>query len=545
MSGDDVRLFASGCIHSAISHKYFYSEEPRSEESLAMKDSARSLPSQESGRERMIQYADMGDLPRLDKRILVVDDYPPIRELICEALEQSGYRDVGVAKNGLEALDIFTHAPFDLVISDVMMPVMGGMELLNRLREINPETSVIMITAQPAIELTVSAMKKGAIDFLKKPFNIDELLFKVHICLNEKTIREGVQPTTDVAEIQLIDKTRELSVQGHIYDSFESIEDDHDHVFKKMVDLSLDVVDGEECSLLLYDEEEQSFHPKIISSRNEENYETRTIPALRQIFQEVVAKKGAIMVHSSEHPEIAPSLICAPLLIRKNIFGILCIRKKINHELFTTKDLQYIVSLTKRASLNLENRILYESVYSNVLDTFKSLVASVQLRDHYTEEHCFRVTGLSVKIAGSMNCSKKDIESVKIAGMLHDVGKIAIPDSVLLKPDRLTLEEFMIIKTHPDVGERILRPILLFDRERNIILHHHERWDGKGYPAGLAGARIPLLSRVLAVADSFDAMTNNRPYRSAMSIAAAVVELEKNRNIQFDGQIADICLGIL
>ena len=493
----------------------------------------------------MVQYANIGEAPRHNKRILVVDDYPPTREMIRDALDQSGYREVGVAENGREALDRFGQDRFDLVISDVMMPVMGGMELLNRLREINPDTSVIMITAQPALELTVSAMKKGAVDFLKKPFDIDDLLFKVHVCLNEKAICKEIRPAAGIAEIQIKNKTQELSLRGHIYDSFEDIEDDHEHIFKKIVDLSLNVVDGKECSLLLYDEDEGAFHPRIIRSGNQERYERVTIPALKQIFDEVAAKKEALMVHSSEHPEIAPSLICAPLMIRSNIFGILCIRKKTNRELFTTKDLQYVVSLTKRASLNLENRILYESVYSNVLDTFKSLVASVQLRDHYTEEHCFRVTEMAVKIVQKMDCSKKEIESIKIAGMLHDVGKIAIPDAVLLKPDRLTFEEFMIIKTHPDVGERILRPILLFDQERNIILHHHERWDGKGYPKGLAGVDIPLLSRILAVADSFDAMTNNRPYRSAMSIADAVVELEKNRNIQFDGQIVDVFLKLL
>lgn len=492
-----------------------------------------------------MQCAKMEDMPRLNKRILVVDDYSPTRELIREALSQSSHYEISEAENGIEALERFRERHFDLVISDVMMPVMGGMELLNRLRDINPDTAVIMMTAQPAVDLTVSAMKKGAVDFLKKPFNIDDLLFKVHICLDQKSLRERVRPTTDIAEIQLNDKTRELSVHGHIYDSFENVEGDHDHVFQKVVDLSLNVVEGEECALLLYDEDEGVFDPKIIRSHDHGDYVGRTIPALRQIFDEVVTKKEALMIHSSEHPQIAPSLICAPLMIRSNIFGILCIRKKANRELFTVKDLQYIVSLTKRASLNLENRILYESVYSNVLDTFKALIASVQLRDQYTEEHCFRATGLAVKIAESMHCSMKDIESVKIAGMLHDVGKIAIPDNVLLKTDRLTLEEFMIIKTHPDVGERILKPILLFDYERDIMLHHHERWDGKGYPEGLAGTDIPLLSRILAVADSFDAMTNNRPYRSAMSIADAVAELEKNKNTQFDGEIVEVCMGIL
>jgi putative nucleotidyltransferase with HDIG domain len=243
------------------------------------------------------------------------------------------------------------------------------------------------------------------------------------------------------------------------------------------------------------------------------------------------------MIHSTERPEIAPSLICAPLLIRSNVFGILCIRRKGHMEPFTTKDLHYVVSLTRRASLNLENLVLYESVYNNVLDTFKSLLTSVQVRDHYTEEHCTRVAALSVKIAEVMHCSAREIESLKIAALLHDIGKIAIPDKILLKPDRLTFDEFTFIKAHTEVGYRILQPIFLLDQERKVLLHHHERWDGKGYPEGLAGADIPFLSRILAVADSFDAMTNNRPYRSAMDIPAAIEELKKNNGVQFDGKV--------
>ena len=161
------------------------------------------------------------EIPRLNKKILLVDDYPPTRQLIREALNQAGYNDVDEAENGREALDKFADNHFDLVISDVMMPGMGGMELLNRLREVSPDTSVIMITAYPAEELTVSAMKKGAVDFLKKPFNIDDLLYKIDIYLNEKTLLQESQKKSNIAEIQIKDKTKELSVHGYIYDSFE------------------------------------------------------------------------------------------------------------------------------------------------------------------------------------------------------------------------------------------------------------------------------------------------------------------------------------
>ena len=490
-----------------------------------------------------MNYSEYGEaVTGTEKQILIVDDYPPTRQLIRDALNQAGYHAISEAENGQDALGQFQQYHFDLVISDVMMPAMGGMELLHRLREINPDTAIIIITAHPAVELAVSAMKKGAVDFLKKPFNIDEFLFKVHLHLDERALRSAVHPKIGIGERQIKDTMKDLSVHSYIYDSFENVEGDHEPIFQKIVDLSLGVVEGEEAALLLFDEEAGVFHPKVIQSASRAEYESRTLPALQGIFRDVVAHRQAFMLHDADHPAIAPSLICAPLMIRGNLFGLLCVRKKTNHGLFTGKDLHYIINLTKRASLNIENQMLYESIYSNVLDTFKALVASVELRDHYTEAHCRRVRDLSVGIAMAMKRSEREVECLKIAGILHDVGKIAIPDHILLKPDRLTADEFIVIKSHSAVGEQILQPILLFDAERDVILHHHERWDGKGYPGGLAGTEIPFLSRILTVADAYDAMTNNRPYRPAMDIGDAVQEIRKNRNLQFDGEIVDAFL---
>jgi CheY-like chemotaxis protein len=281
------------------------------------------------------------------KRILVVDDYESMRKVIVEALSQSGRYELSEAANGKEALQILEESPFDLVISDVMMPGMGGMELLNSIRELNSDTSVIMITAHPAMELTVSAMKKGAVDFLKKPFKIEDLLYKVDIYLREQTILKSEDHPIGRQPTHLHDKTEELSIKGYIYDSIEDIEGDNEQIFQKIVDLAIKVADGESCSLLLFDEDDNAFHPKIIRSENREAYRQQTLPSLQQIFKEVTEKREALMVHSEVHPEIAPSLICAPLMIRNNVFGILCVRKKIGGEIFTKKDLHYILSLTK------------------------------------------------------------------------------------------------------------------------------------------------------------------------------------------------------
>jgi HD-GYP domain-containing protein (c-di-GMP phosphodiesterase class II) len=189
--------------------------------------------------------------------------------------------------------------------------------------------------------------------------------------------------------------------------------------------------------------------------------------------------------------------------------------------------------------------VLYESVYANLLDTFKSLVASIQVRDHYTEQHCGRVADWATRLARHCNCSARDLESLRIAALIHDVGKIAWPDSILLKPGRLTAEEYLIVKNHPSVGEKILSPVLLLDKEKEITLCHHERWDGKGYPAGLSGTEIPFLARIIGVVDSFDAMTNNRPYRKALSHEVAMAELHQHRNTQFDGELVEAFIQMM
>jgi len=494
----------------------------------------------------MAKKAPVEEKYKMRKKILVVDDYMPTRRLIIDALNQSSNYEISEAENGRDAIVLFDTSAYDLVISDIQMPGMSGMDLLHKIREKNPSVAVIMITGNPTTDLTVSAIKKGAVDFITKPFDIDDLLYKVDIHLRQSEMLSGENADIILEKSRLSDKTADLSKQGYIYDSIDDSPMDNDIIFQKIAELALKLVDGEVCSILLFDKQDNEFHTKVVRGDTEGVYQNHTSsPALKMVFNEVIERKEAIVINSNEHPDISPSLICAPLMIRNSILGILSIRKKKNREVFNKKDLHHILSLTKRASLNLENKILYESIYSNIMDTLKSLISSIEARDHYTEQHCQRVTELSIRIAASMDCSEKDIESLKIAGILHDVGKIAVPDSILLKPDKLTKEEYLIIKNHPTIGENILKPVILLDKERKIIQCHHERWDGKGYPLGISGNDIPFLARILAVADSFDAMTNNRPYRPAMSIEKAVEELVKNKNTQFDPDIVEALIKII
>ena len=167
-------------------------------------------------------------------------------------------------------------------------------------------------------------------------------------------------------------------------------------------------------------------------------------------------------------------------------------------------------------------------------ESIKALLRTLSARDPYTGHHSNRVTNIALTFARSLGLSPQDLEALSNAGYLHDIGKIGVSDSILLKPGPLTPEEREVIETHPLIGEKIVEPLGFKSREKNLILLHHERWDGQGYPHGLQGNSIPFLCRLLALADVFDALSSDRPYRQAFSTADALAEIEAQAGRQFD-----------
>jgi putative nucleotidyltransferase with HDIG domain len=171
-----------------------------------------------------------------------------------------------------------------------------------------------------------------------------------------------------------------------------------------------------------------------------------------------------------------------------------------------------------------------------------AFTASIEARDPYTEGHTHRVTTYALSIARELGWQNAKLEQVQLGCELHDVGKIAIPDRILQKTQRLTCEEFGIIRTHPEVGAKMIRTIPYLETALPYVLHHHERWDGTGYPYRLAAEAIPIEGRLTAVADAFDAMTSDRPYRKGISLPAAILEIENGIGKQFDPKMAQALL---
>jgi putative two-component system response regulator len=310
-------------------------------------------------------------------RVLVIDDEPIIRDLIVEILADAGYELVS-AENAEQGLDLLSDNGVDAVVSDIIMPGLTGLQLLEEVRRIRPSLPVVLVTGAGTHAMLADALAGGADGFVMKPFSHGELVHAV---------------------------TRAL---------------------------------------------EQS----------------------------------------------------------------------------------------RRAQRELRERLLAPTLASAVAN-------AIEAREATMRGHCERISQLAVRIAVELGLGEDEVETVRVGAVVHDVGKIGIPDSILLKSGSLTDDEQALMRTHPLIGDRILEPVELPTAVRCVVRHHHERWDGAGYPEGLAGEAIPLAARIVALADAVEAMSGERAYRLPLSTPQIVSELRDGRGAQWQPELVDIALDLI
>lgn len=239
----------------------------------------------------------------------------------------------------------------------------------------------------------------------------------------------------------------------------------------------------------------------------------------------------------SKYKESINEVILFPLQTTGKMFGILWVANRIDSVGFDRADIHLISYLGLIFSLFIHNMILYSDLEKAYLSTTFAIANALDAKDKSTRFHSKNVTEYSVKFARAIHLKAEEIESIRVAALLHDIGKIGVPDSVLNKPGKLTPEEFEIVKAHPLVGAEILRPLSFLEKEIPGILYHHEKYDGTGYPKRLARNEIPLMAVIICLADVYDALTTDKPYRKAFSPEEALVEMkgmvEKNFEPRF------------
>ena len=242
---------------------------------------------------------------------------------------------------------------------------------------------------------------------------------------------------------------------------------------------------------------------------------------------------------------LSPQIVAHPIERGGKRYGRMIAGGKMGEDpQVSTYETKSIESVCGLLGAFLENADLYEEQRLSFIGTIRAMSGALDAKDRYTRGHSDRVAYMSAEIARAIGFSDEEVERVRIAGIVHDVGKIGVPESVLCKPGRLTDDEFEMIKKHPEIGHQILEGIPGLKDILPGVLYHHERYDGKGYPHGLAGDDIPLLARIMAVADTFDAMSSNRAYRSKMPREVVLAEIAKCAGSQFDPRVAEAFLGL-
>jgi response regulator RpfG family c-di-GMP phosphodiesterase len=478
-------------------------------------------------------------MPQLDSgfpedrpRVLVVDDEKFIRDIIADFLGMEGYI-VRTAEDGTSAISELERARYDMVISDLKMPRMGGLDLLKEVARAHPDTLTVIMTGFGTVETAIDAMKRGAYDYILKPFKVEEV---VHI------VQRGLEKSRLTAENLRLREALSLYKVSEAIAASLSL----DEVMATVTDSAFTEVGADVVTTWL-DDGEGSFLPRSVhASPNLPEGED-----LGQLDKEAVLERlrrgGPVVEHGArarellaEHPSRhVSSLLVVPLKVRDRLMGWIATLSLTASRRFDEGQRKLLSIIASRAAAAIENARLYEDLQSTFQQTIQSLARTIDKMDHYTAGHSERVARYAVNLARSLGLPESQIEIVRHSALMHDIGKIGCVMN-LNKAGKLTQDEYEIFKKHPSYGREILDPIRFLGPVVPGVYLHHERWDGRGYPLGLARDGIPLIARIISVADCYDAMTSDRAYRRALPHEVTVNEIERCSGTQFDPDVAGV-----
>ena len=464
-------------------------------------------------------------------RILVVDDEKVIREILADFLSMEGFW-VRTAEDGSAALVELSRHHYDLVLSDLKMPNMGGLELLQAISKHTPNVVTVIMTGFGTVETAIDAMKRGAYDYILKPFKVEEV---VH------TIRRGLEKQKLTAENLRLKESLSLYKVSEAIAASLSLEE----VMHTVTDAAIHELDADQVTIVLKDgeggyfERGRELHPDF---RPVSELASLDAPALATFFQE----DQPLRVHGSQVFEYLKvgetgmkphSLVVCPLRMRKETVGFLGVLSYTRGKKFDEGQRKLLSMVAHRAAAAIENAKLYEDLKATFQQTIKGLASAIDKMDRYTSGHSERVAAYAQILAIKLGLSEEQVEIARQAALMHDIGKIGCVMN-LNKPGKLSQEDYEVFKRHPDYGRDILEPITFLHPLIPGVHLHHERWDGRGYPLGLAAQDIPLLARIISVADTYDAMTSDRAYRKALPHDVAVNEILRCAGSQFDPDCA-------
>jgi putative nucleotidyltransferase with HDIG domain len=465
--------------------------------------------------------------------LLVVDDEPGVIAVIQEMLEQESYRLVS-AYSVAEAASILRRQNVNIVLTDLFLGDGSGADIMDIARQIHPESLTILMTGRPTIQNAISMMKEGAYDYLAKPFSLE-------------TLRLSLRRAEE--KIRLEQENIKLKEMMSFYRISEAMGStlDLEGILRMILDSSVKEFEADLASLYIVSGTEIEQVQKASMQIMDPSIEKQINEHCAEVSRETIGTRSP-MIFNDPDAEYSPgefgikSSICQPLLARGEALGALIVVRSKNPHPFSQGQLTGLGLMAAKAAAAVESSNLYRNLKESYISTVQALANAIEARDRYTRGHTERVYKLSKILAEELGWTEAELGDLRMGGILHDIGKIGVPDSILNKPGPLTAEEIEIMKSHPEKGARMIDSIPFLSPALPYIKYHHERHDGTGYPYGLKGEEIPLPGRLLAVVDTIDAVTSDRPYRKGRTLEEAIEEIKKNSGTQFHPEIVEACV---
>lgn len=460
-------------------------------------------------------------------RVLVVDDEPFIRDILADFLAMEGYY-VRTAADGQAALSELRGAPFDVVVSDLKMPNIGGLELLREVSQAYPSTLMVIMTGFGTVETAIHAMKQGAYDYVLKPFKADEIIQVVGRAVRQRRLTAENLRLREAVSLYKVSEAISASLSM-------------DEVVSTITDATVGEAYADWVETWLADGEGNTIARETGVADHLDLKPTLLVDKVLERLKDqraVLENNERACTFFADETDPAPqSLILAPLVVRNETLGFIAAASFSPGKTFDEGRRKMMTMVASRAAAAIDNAELYQNLQATFRQTIESLARTIDKMDHYTAGHSERVARYAERLARSLGLGERQVEVVRHAALMHDIGKIGCVMN-LNKPSKLTSDEYESFKRHPAIGKDILDPIQFLQPVIPGVHLHHERWDGRGYPLGLKGNEIPLIARIISVADTYDAMTSNRAYRRAMPHEVTLDEIQRCSSHQFDPDVA-------
>ncbi len=478
-------------------------------------------------------------------KVLIIDDEPGVRDLLSETLSEVGGYETVIANDGLDGIEKMRASEFDVIFTDLAMPRLNGMDFLKKCKDINTRTPVVVLTGLSSMDIAVNAMRQGAYDFITKPFHLDKIVSTTEKIIGEGKLfgrfvsPQGSEDSLRTLNAELFKRLQEIVALHSISADVDACRENKE-IFARAAGMAVKLLTVNEVSFGI-------IQGGLLEIKSAIGVIGKSFPVAGTFLARVIDNGKH---HVADVGETSPydgaamlsQFLAIPLVVGNEVFGILNVSGKADGTAFSEEEIYLALDFVKKVASKIENNALYEIFFNNLVDSLKSLIATIEARDSYTKQHSERVTMYATKTAEAMHLGSEEIDTIRFGGYLHDIGKIGVRDTVLLKPGHLSNEEIQEIRLHTVIGDEIVKPMKFFEKEREIIRHHHEHFNGSGYPDSACGREISVTARILAVADSYDAMTSNRPYRQARSHEFATGELNRCAGTQFDPEVVGVFL---